>query len=191
MDLRHPRAPRRVSARHARVRAPRSILWLAVLLCGCHGDVAVSPPEQQRTQFDATALGPFVRMNQTNAERYFVSGVYQLEDNAWRWCGGKAVVRLRLGTVEGLKFLMKHAVPIQVIERAKTVRMRILINGKLWEQMVYEKDGIYDIEKPAPMKFLQPNAENVITIEVDRPLPAQGDRPEMGFILVHVGFQPG
>ena len=113
-----------------------------------------------------------------------------MEDNAWRWCGGKAALRVRLGGVESLKFSMKHAVQVQVIARAKTVRMRILINGKPWEEMVYEKDGIYEIEKPAPVKWLLPNAENVITIEVDKPLPAQGDTPEMGFILVHAGFQP-
>ncbi len=168
-----------------------AVLFGLAVLGGCHGDVAVSPPQEQRTQLDTTALGPFVRMNQINAERYLVSGVYQLEENAWRWCGRKAALRVRLGTLDNLKFAMRHAVPIQVIGPAKTVRMRILINGKPWETIVYEKDGIYEIEKPAPVKLLQPNAENVITIEVDRPLPAQGDRPEMGFILVHVGFQPG
>lgn len=160
-----------------------------VVLCACRGDVAVSPPREPRTQLDPAALGPFVRMNQINAERYFVSGIYQLEDNAWRWCGGKAELRLRLGQLENLKFVMKHAVPVQVISRAKTVRMRILLNGKRWEEMVYEKDGIYEIEKPAPVKLLRPNAENVITIEVDKPLPPEGGRPEMGFILVHAGFQ--
>ncbi len=168
-----------------------AVLFGLAVLGGCQGDVAVSPPQEQRTPLEASALGPFVRMNQINAERHFVSGVYQLEDNAWRWCGGKAALRVRLGTVDNLKFVLRHAVPVQVIGRAKTVRMRILINGKPWEEMVYEKDGIYEIEKPAPVKLLRPNAENIIAIEVDKPLPAQGDRPEMGFILVHVGFQPG
>ena len=134
------------------------------------------------------ALGPFVRMNQVNAERYFVSGVYKLEENAWRWCAGRAVLRLQLGAIENLKFTMKYAVPQQVIAHSKSVRMRLLLNGRAWEEMRYDKDGIYEIDKPAPAGLLLANAENLLTIEIDKPLPAQGDRPEMGFILVQVGM---
>ncbi len=160
------------------------------LLCGCRSDVAVSPPEQQKTALHPEALGPFVRANQINAERYFVSGVYQLEENAWRWCAGRAELRLRLGPVENLKFVMKYAVPVQVMERAGRVNMRILVNGKPWEEMHYEKDGIFEIDKAVPAALLKPESENRVTILVDKPLPAEAGRPEMGFILVHAGFQP-
>ena len=162
-----------------------------VVLCGCHGDVAVSPPEEPRSRLDPSALGPFVRMSQLNAERHFVSGIYQLEENAWRWCAGKAELRLRLGELENLKFSMKHAVPVQVMSRAGgPVTMQIRINGKKWEEMRYDKDGIYEIDKPAPVGLLRPNAENTLTIEIDKPLPAEAGKPEMGFILVHAGFEP-
>ena len=160
------------------------------LLCGCQGDVAVSPPQEQKTALRPEALGPFVRVNQINAERYFVSGVYQLEENAWRWCAGRAELRLQLGPVENLKFVMKYAVPVQVMERARRVKMRILINGKKWEEMQYDKDGVFEVDKPVPSALLKANAENLVTIEVDKPLPAEAGRPEMGFILVHAGFQP-
>jgi hypothetical protein len=171
----------------ARVR----LLAAVAMLAGCHGDVAVSPPEQPRTGRDPTALGPFVRMNQLHAERHFVSGVYQLEADTWRWCSGRAELRVRLGTADNLKFVMKYAVPAQVIEKSKAIEMRISINGTNWERMRHDKDGIFEIDKPAPLKLLKPESENTLTIEVDRPLPAAPGRPEMGFILVHAGFQPG
>lgn len=150
----------------------------------------MSPPDEQRTALRPEALGPFVRMNQINAERHFVSGVYQLEENAWRWCAGKAELRLQLGPVENLKLVLRYAIPVQVMARAKSVRLRILLNGRPWEEMRYEKDGIYEVEKPVPPALLRPNAENLLTLEVDRPLPPESGRPEMGFILVHAGFQP-
>jgi hypothetical protein len=169
------------------------VVALAALavLSGCHGDVAVSPPEEPRTVRDPTALGPFVRMNQLHAERHFVSGIYRLEADTWRWCAGRAELRVRLGSLENLKFVMKYAVPAPVLEKSKVIQMRISINGKSWEGRRHDKDGIFEIEKPAPVDLLKPEAENLLTIEVDKPLPAAPGRAEMGFILVHAGFQPG
>jgi len=166
------------------------LVTLLAALCACRADLAVSPPREQRTTLDPTALGPFVRMNQINAERHLVSGVYQLEDNAWRWCAGRAALRLRLGPVDNLKFVMRYSVPVQVMQRAGAVRLRILLNGKLWEETRYDKDGIYEIDKPVPANLLLPNADNHVTIEIDKPLPPDAGRPEYGFILVHAGFQP-
>jgi hypothetical protein len=165
-------------------------LAVLVVLGGCQGDMAVSPPEKPRTRRDPAALGPFVRMNQLYAERHFVSGIYQLEADAWRWCSGRAELRVRLGPVDKLKLVMKYAVPAQVLERSKAIEMRISINGKPWERRRHDQDGIFEIDRPAPAKLLKPESENLLTIEVDKPLPAQPGRPEMGFILVHAGFQP-
>ncbi len=163
--------------------------WLT-LLSGCRGDIAVSPPEQQRTAHRPDAAGVFVYMNQTNAERHFVSGIYTLEANTWRWAGRQAVLRLHLNRAEKLKYVMKFAVPQEVIARNGPVSIRILLNGRRWQEMRYEKDGIYEIEKPVPADWLKPEADNIVAIEIDKPLPAEGGGPELGFILVHAGFQP-
>ena len=167
-------------------------LSLAALLAshiGCTSDIAVSPPEQLRTAHRPDALGAFVYMNQPNAEQHFVSGIYKLEANAWRWTGRRAVLRLRLNDTRNLRYVMKFAVPVQVISRSGPVRLRILLNENRWEEMRYEKDGIYEIEKPAPEKLLKPQSENILAIEIDKPLPPGGDGRELGFILVHAGFQ--
>ncbi len=168
-----------------------AIVSCGLLLAGCRSDIAVSPPaEQQKIPPQLLAAGSFVQMNQTNAARYFVSGIYGLEDNAWRWAGRQAIVKLRLKETEKLKFQMKYAVPRQVIDRNGPVRLRILFNEKLWEELRYSTDGIFEIDKPAPARLLKPDADNLVTIEIDKPLPGENGGPEMGFILVHVGFQP-
>ena len=129
-------------------------------------------------------------MNQTNAEEHFVSGIYDLEDNAWRWTARQAVLRLRLKQTSDLKFVMKYTVPVQVISYSKKVRIRILLNGRPWQEIHHERDGIYELEKPVPAELLKPEADNIVTIEIDKPWPAEDNRPEMGLILVHAGFQP-
>jgi hypothetical protein len=166
-----------------------ALLCLVLLLAGCQGDIAVSPPEKQRTLFQPDELGSFVNMNQGNAERHFVSGIYTLEANSWRWAGRRAVLRLRLHETKDLKLVMKFAVPGQVIAKNGPVRLRIDLNGRRFEELRYEKDGIYEWEKPAPADLLKADAENILAIEIDKPLPP--DRgPELGFILVYAGLQP-
>lgn len=162
-----------------------------LLLSSCHGDVAVSPPEEPRTAvYQAPGLGPFVRMNQINAEEHFVSGVYGLEAGAWRWTGRQAVLRLQLKETTGLKYAMRFAVPKEVLAHHSPWRLRVSLNGRLWEQLEYEKDGIYDFEKAVPPDLLKPQAENLVALEVEAPLPARPGGRELGFILVQAGFRP-
>ncbi len=170
----------------------RCSLGLAlVLLSACNSDVAVSPPAEQRTLlYQPQALGSFVRMNQTNAEQHFVSGIYTLEANAWRWTGGQAVLRLYLKETAGLQYAMKFAVPREVLTHHAPMHIRIRLNGQPWEELRYDKDGIYDFAKPVPAGLLKPQAENLVTIEIAEPLPSNGRGPELGFILVEAGFQP-
>lgn len=173
-----------------RLASLRLCVWTGLaLLCGCRGDVAVSPPEQ-RVPYQPEPLGSFVRMNQTDAERHFISGIYQLEENAWRWAGGKAVLRFHLDKTENLKYVMKFAVPREVLARSKSVRLRVLINGREFEKLQYQQQGIYDMDKPVPAAFLRPQADNIVTIEVDKPVLDDSRVPELGSILVHAGFQP-
>ncbi len=167
-----------------------SAFVLLVFLSGCQSDVAVSPPEQQRTLFQPEPLGSFVRMNQSNAKEYFVSGIHDLEADAWRWAARRAVLRLRLRDPEDLKCVMRFAVPAAVIQRNGPVKLQIQLNGKPWEQLRYDKDGIYEWEKPVPANLLKADSENLLAIEIDKPLPPERGGRELGFILVYAGFQP-
>ena len=170
----------------------RRLLGLAlVLLSACNSDVAVSPPAEERALLNQPqALGSFVRMNQPNAEQHFISGIYGLEAGAWRWTGSQAVLRLYLKETAGLKYAMKFSVPREVLAHRSPMHIRIRLNGQPWEELRYDKDGIYDFAKPVPAELLKPQAENLVTLEIAEPLPSNGRGPELGFILVEAGFQP-
>lgn len=171
--------------------ALRTIGAAALLtLAACQNDIAVHPPEKQRTAFPGEPLGSFVQMNQTDAERHLVSGIYGLQAQTWRWAGRQAVLRLRVSSAENLRYVMRFAVPQAVLARNGPVRLEILINGKKLDELRYSKDGVYDIAKPVPPAMLKPDAENMVTIEIDKPLPSDGEGPELGFILVHAGLRP-
>ena len=160
-----------------------------VILFGCQSDVTVRPPERQAAILRDEPLGSFVEMNQPDAARYFISGVYGLEAGTWRWVGKSAELRFHLKDTQNLNYVMKFAVPAAVITRNGPVRISILINGTNWEQLGYSKDGIYEIEKPVPSKLLKPEADNTVTLEIDKPLPPEGKGLELGFILVRAGFR--
>lgn len=166
-------------------------LTLALLLqAACQSDVVVSPPEQQAVPYHAEPLGSFVHMNQPDATRYFVSGVQGLESDAWRWAGREAVLRFQLQNTSSLQFVLRFAVPREVIVRNGPVRLTASFNGKTWKSFDYSKDGIYEIAEPAPAGLLKPGAENLVTIAIDKPLPPNHGGPEQGFILVYAGFRP-
>ena len=164
------------------------VLASAVVLAGCQQDVVVHP-EKQRAAYLGEAIGSFVRMNQSDATKYFVSGVYDLQAETWRWTGRQAVLRLHVNQPQNLKYVMRFAVPQNVLARNGPIRLKVLVNDKQLEELAYKKDGVYEIEKPVPPEMLKTDDDNIVTIEIDKPLPA--DRgPELGFILVHAGFQP-
>jgi len=159
-------------------------------LAGCQSDVAVHPPEKRKTAFLGESLGSFVQMNQSDAQQYFVSGISALQAETWRWAGRQAVLRFRIASTENQRYVMKFAVPEVVLARNGPVRLDILINGTKLEELRYSKDGVYEIEKPVPPAMLKTDGENLVTIEIDKPLPSDGKGPELGFILVHAGFRP-
>jgi hypothetical protein len=164
---------------------------LALLLTACQGDIAVSPPEQQRTLvYQPQALGAFARMNQINADQHIVSGIYKVEQNSWRWTAGQAVLRFYLKDTVDLKYSMKFGAPREVLEYSRPLDLRIMLNGKPWEELRYDKEGVYEFEKAVPAGFLRPQAENLVRLEIGKPRPPVADSPELGFILVHAGFQP-
>ncbi len=161
-----------------------------ILTAGCQTDVAVPPPEPPPTLFQAKEPGLLLRMTQADAERYLVSGVYGLEAESWRWTAKRAVVRLPMGPVAGLKLVMKFAVPEPVVARNGPVRLSVQVNDHPVEELRYSRDGHYDFEKPVPAERLKAYADNFVSIEIDKPLPKDVAGRELGFILVYVGLQP-
>jgi hypothetical protein len=115
-------------------------------------------------------------MNAPEAEQQIVSGVYQLENGAWRWMAKTAVILLK-PPAEPTPVVVHFFVP----NGAKARQIRIEVNA----QVIATKNiapGTFTLASP-PIKADQ------ITISVDKTFSVQSDSRELGVILTEVGFR--
>jgi hypothetical protein len=114
-------------------------------------------------------------MNVPEAEQQIVSGVYQLENNEWRWMGKTAVILLK-PPPSPTPLLVHFFVP----NEAQARQIRIEVNG----QVIATKNiapGIFTLASP-------PITAGQVTILVDKTFSIQSDSRELGVILTQVGF---
>jgi hypothetical protein len=117
-----------------------------------------------------------LRMNAPEAEQQIVSGVYQLENNEWRWMGKTAVILLK-PPASPTPLLVHFFVP----NEAKARQIRIEVNAK-----------VIATKNIAPGTFIlasPPIIAGQITISVDKTFSVQSDSRELGVILTQVGFE--
>jgi 4-amino-4-deoxy-L-arabinose transferase-like glycosyltransferase len=123
----------------------------------------------------------FLPMNAPEADTQIVSGVYQLESNAWRWASTRAVVLLKNPPKPSrlqATFRIHHPSPGR--------RVRLLLDGALIDEQQYAAPGLYTIQSPA--KTTGPSS--TVSLTIDRGFQVPGDNRELGFILVSIGFLP-
>jgi hypothetical protein len=119
-------------------------------------------------------------MNAPEAEQQIVSGVYQLENSAWRWMGQEAVILLK-PRAEPSPLVVRLVIP----DAAPARHVRLELN----DQLVLSQDC------PSPNTYLlrsaplQPSGESAkVRIVVDKVFSPQSDKRQLGVILTDVGF---
>ena len=121
----------------------------------------------------------YLAMGSHHAEQQIISGVYPLENNAWRWIGGHAVFLLKAPT--GGVFHANLYLP----DAAKARRVIIRFDGAPVMDRILPGPGSYDLTVPAP-SFRSPVV--TITIDLDQTFRAPGDGRDLGAVLNSVGF---
>ena len=122
----------------------------------------------------------FLPMNAPDAGQHIVSGVYSLEDNAWRWTAGRAVFLLKSPAAA-----LPLRASLRVYEQSPASRVKLQMDGEtLLDTAV----------KPGPVELVtlpvKPAGESAtVTLTVDRTFTAAGDQRELGVILTSVGFR--
>ncbi len=121
----------------------------------------------------------YLPMGSHHAEQQIISGVYPLENNAWRWIGAHAVFLLKApaaGVFHANMFL-----PDAALARHVTVRFddHVAIDRTL------PGAGSYDLSTPAP-RLTGPAV--TVTIDLDKTFRAPGDGRDLGAVLNAVGF---
>jgi dolichyl-phosphate-mannose-protein mannosyltransferase len=115
-------------------------------------------------------------MNAPEAEQQIVSGVYQLENNEWRWMGKTAVIILK-PPASPTPLLVRFFVP----NEAKAREIRIIVSDKVVATKTIAP-GTFTLASP-------PTNASKITISVDQTFSIQSDGRELGVILTEVGFR--
>jgi hypothetical protein len=119
----------------------------------------------------------YLPMNAKEAEEQLISGVYNLEDNKWRWMAGSATIALK--PPAGAKPLhVEFYIPDTVPARG----LRVLAGEQEIFSRSFEKPGIYSFDTP-------PTKAGMITLKADKTISTPGDGRELSVILTGVGYR--
>jgi hypothetical protein len=123
----------------------------------------------------------YLPMSAPEASGQIVSGLYALEDGAWRWMSGSAVVLLKSPT---------QALPIEAVftipDPAPARHVELLLDGRVVASQTYSAPGAYTLKSP-PQSPAGPTA--TVTLTIDHTFSVPGDHRELGVIVSSIGFR--
>ncbi len=112
-----------------------------------------------------------------------MSGVYQLEDNRYRWISGARRV-----PAESSQAAHTRSVSLYIPDQASGRRVTVLVDGEQMAEATYPRAGPQQLASSEPVTFAAV-ASTVLIVEVDRTFSAPGDNRRLGIILNGVGFR--
>jgi len=123
----------------------------------------------------------YLPMNAPESEQQIVSGVYELEQNKWRWTSDKAVLLLKSPAQP-----MPIKVDLYIPDQSPARTIRLLVDDRLIKEARYGRPGSYNITTdPVPIE----RASATLTIAVDKTFSVPGDPRQLGIILRGAGFE--
>jgi len=123
----------------------------------------------------------YFAMNAAEAADHIVSGIYDLENNNFRWMSGSAVVTLKSPSTAA-----RLQVEFRIPEHSPARRVTLLLDGRLVASQAYTGPGAYTL---ASAPVLPAGAEAMVQIEVDKTFSAPPDVRELGIVVLGVGFR--
>lgn len=164
------------------------LLWL--FGCARIPDIYAPPIEREPlTGPEKFALGPLVRMSDSNADAHIVRDISRtVEGGGWRWAHQRPELRFRLQTTENLKFVMDFGVPETTYRDTGPIKVSVFVNGQLLDVIPVDKPGDRHFEKPVPGSWLRTDGDTKVAAEVDKPWVAPADGAKLGFTLSRAGF---
>jgi hypothetical protein len=145
-------------------------------------DVSTEPLDivrEQRT-LDREPTDSWLLMNSPAAAYQIVSGVYGLENNAWRWTGAASTFRLRTWP-HSRRFGALLSVPPQVVPCTVTLS----VNGAMIASATYTVAGRFPLSGTVPDSL--PEAVTA-TLATSRTFRAPNDARDLGLVLTAIGF---
>jgi 4-amino-4-deoxy-L-arabinose transferase-like glycosyltransferase len=146
-------------------------------------DVSTGPVDEVTAQvvIERQPVAEFLPMNAPEAAQQIVSGIYDLEQSAWRWMGEKAVILLKRP---------EKPKPVEVTFSipgpAPARQVSLYVDNELVAQASYETPGTYTL-RSLNIEARSPSV--TLTIAVDRSFSVPGDHRQLGITLASAGFR--
>jgi hypothetical protein len=123
----------------------------------------------------------WLSMNAAEAPVQIVSGLYGLENGAWRWMSGAAMVLLK-SPPQPLPIEAVFTIP----DSAPARHMELQLDGRVVASQTYTTPGAYTLRSP-PETPAGPTA--TVTLTADRTFSVPGDHRELGVVVSAIGFR--
>jgi hypothetical protein len=161
-----------------------------LLLSSCQTQPWYPPPDQKPSMGEAAAgsLRHFVFMSQPDADAYIVQGLRAKSEGTWRWAHENPALRFYLPEVGRVAFDMDFAFPEGNFQQTGPVTMTWAINGKVFDQVRYDKPGGQHYNHRVPPELLHPNAVNLVAVTPDKTVGRAESGERLGFVLTSAGF---
>jgi hypothetical protein len=125
----------------------------------------------------------YLQMNAPEASQHIISGLYDLEQGRWRWMSAKAILLLKPPAAPRPVVEVVFSIPDQSPAR----RVTLSVDDVPVVEKTFEAPGAYTLTSgPVTLRSDSPT----LTIAVDKVFSVQGDRRELGIVLVSAGFKP-
>jgi hypothetical protein len=107
----------------------------------------------------------------------------------WRWTGQQPTVKVNIRGNEGLKFYAEFAFADATFKDTGPVTIAFKVNDQVVSTVRYDQPGKKTFEAAVPPAFLRPQAENLVSAELDKVWIAPQDGARLGLILTKMGLQ--
>ncbi len=145
-------------------------------------DISTGPIDRVRAQVVIERKPERTRllMSDPAAASQIVNGIYELENNQWRWMAGSGTVLLKAPTQPAPVWLRFYIPP-----QSPARRVTVSAGGNQLAQQDFPRPGTYTLTTPP---YAAKSESESITITVDKTFTVPGDPRALGIILLEIGF---
>jgi hypothetical protein len=160
-----------------------------LVLCGCQSIPDYPIPEQRAPLKEfAMPAARVLNMDDPGVASRFVRDISPDLSANWRWGFQRPAVRVRVRSIDRLKYVIDLALPEITFRDTGPVTITFTVNDQLLDRIRYASAGDHHFEKPVPADWLHIDEDAIVGAEIDKLWVAPGDGAKFGFIITRIGL---
>jgi hypothetical protein len=170
-----------------------SIGMAGLLTLSCGRPAGRYPVPEQRSLdlgVDPGGIASFITMADPAADDYIVRDISR-ERGVFRWAFLHPELRFRVKQSDHLHFTAELAIPEVTFKVTGPVNISYLVDGKTLGSVHCDHAGKYEVAKPVPQGWVQPDQYIHVTFAADRKWVSPDDGAQLTFLLFNAGFSTG